>query len=268
MQIVNKLKNWYWSTTNATQKIPDTTGNKTKSAWQSAGSSVSSLGIKTQNGGSWLKKGLPLVAIIAVGFWVVSYFGTSHPISSHRSVKDKSMQALEANVGGTIEATTEVANSSVETEKATWIQISLSNGNKVEFTKGSFGHHLTAWLAGDDDAGTKTFMWDNLNFTNGSAELQDESIDQLTKIALVLKEYSWEQVIIEAHTDYIGNAAANKLLSQQRAESAKEWFVIYANIDATKMEAKGWGSDKWTASNDIPKEGMNSGRMDFVITKK
>ena len=260
MQIIKVIKNWFW-------KASDDAGNETKGAWQDSRSSVSNIGIKSQKGGSWFKKSLPLLLILAIGIWAVWHFTGHNPLSAIWSNTDSSVQTLEANAGSVIEPTSEVANSTIESEIASWIKISLPNGENVEFEEGSFGHNLTTWLA-SEDAGIKIFTWDNLKFPNGSAELQEESAEQLTKIALVLNEYSWEQILIEAHSDYIGNAASNKLLTQQRADSAKEWFVTYANIDATAIEAQGWGSEKWTASSDMPEEGMSSGRIDFVITKK
>ena len=48
---------------------------------------------------------------------------------------------------------------------------------------------------------------------------------QLDRIALILKQISSKMIIIEGHTDNLGDPQANMQLGQRRAASVKEYFV-------------------------------------------
>lgn len=242
--------------------------NQANETWQNASSSVSNMGIQSQNSGVWWKKALPLLLILAVGFWAVSYFTGTNPLSGLWGKTENSMQTLEASVDGAMESTSNAAGTAMGSVKGAFSTFSLPNGENIEFTKGSFGENLTTWLASDEIEEGKVFTFDNLNFATGSADLAEESKVQLNNLAQVLNAYPSVQIRIEGHTDNTGNAAANKLLSQQRAESAKEYLVTSANLDATRIATQGWGSEKAVARNDTPEDRLKNRRTDLVITQK
>ncbi len=99
-------------------------------------------------------------------------------------------------------------------------------------------------------------------FKTGSAELDKKSTPVLTKATDVFKKYSDIRVEIDGHTDNVGNADANTVLSQKRAESVKEFFVKHG-IDQGRLEAKGYGPSKPVASNDTEAGRAKNRRVEF-----
>ncbi|MFN9118712.1 MAG: OmpA family protein, partial [Gemmatimonas sp.] len=75
-----------------------------------------------------------------------------------------------------------------------------------------------------------------------------ESQEIVTQIADMLRENPSLQVSVEGHTDNIGTAKANQLLSQARATAVMN-AVIAKGIARTRLSAKGWGQTKPMADN-------------------
>ena len=63
----------------------------------------------------------------------------------------------------------------------------------------------------------------------------------INDLAGVMKQYPDLNVVIEGHTDSVGNAAYNKKLSQGRADAVKKYMVEKAGIDANRIKAQGFG---------------------------
>ena len=268
MQLVTTIKKWFGMGSKSIQQSENDAENKMKGEWQASSSTVSNLGLKQQNNGSFSRKAIPLVLILAVGFWAVSHFTGINPLSGLWGNPESLIQTLEANVDGAMESTSNAVGTNMEVVKGALSTFSLPNGESLEFSEGSFGHGLATWLASDETVEGKVFTFDNLNFTMGSAELDEESKVQLNNLASVLSAYPSVQIRIEGHTDNTGNAAANKLVSQQRAESVKEHLVTYGNLDAIRITAQGWGIEKPIASGETPEDRLKNLRTDLVITQK
>jgi outer membrane protein OmpA-like peptidoglycan-associated protein len=74
-----------------------------------------------------------------------------------------------------------------------------------------------------------------------------------------------KKVRVEGHTDNKGDAAKNLELSKKRAASVRDWLVK-DGIDATRLDAEGYGDTKPIAPNDTAKNRAQNRRVDFVIT--
>ena len=87
-----------------------------------------------------------------------------------------------------------------------------------------------------------------INFETGKSTILPESQEIVTQIADMLRENPSLQVSVEGHTDNIGTAKANQLLSQARAAAVMN-AVIAKGIARTRLSAKGWGQTKPVADN-------------------
>ena len=58
------------------------------------------------------------------------------------------------------------------------------------------------------------------------------------------------RITISGHTDSVGTARYNQMLSVKRAQSVKEYVVKMGGIAPERVEAKGYGSSRPAASND------------------
>jgi outer membrane protein OmpA-like peptidoglycan-associated protein len=94
----------------------------------------------------------------------------------------------------------------------------------------------------------KTLVLKGVNFRTGSAALTPASRAVLNAAANLLKASPDVRVEIGGHTDNRGAARANTRLSQLRANSVKA-ALVRAGIDASRLEAKGYGPSEPMADN-------------------
>ena len=81
-----------------------------------------------------------------------------------------------------------------------------------------------------------TFGFDKTNITKESEKILDNAL-------IILKSHTEIQVEISGHTDNVGTKKYNKLLSEKRAESVKNWLVK-RGVDASRILSIGYGMDK------------------------
>ena len=101
-------------------------------------------------------------------------------------------------------------------------------------------------------------------FATGSATIAPESTPTLKEIGEMLKAHPELKLVIEGHTDNVGNAAANQTLSEQRAAAVKQYLVSTYGIPAARLQAKGYGASKPVASNDTPEGRQQNRRVELV----
>jgi len=85
-------------------------------------------------------------------------------------------------------------------------------------------------------------------FKTASAELTTDSYATLDSLAVQLKAIPEAKLEVQGHTDNIGNAAKNKKLSAQRAESVVK-YLAGKGVDKARLQAKGYGSEKPVGDN-------------------
>lgn len=94
------------------------------------------------------------------------------------------------------------------------------------------------------DALTARGRWatQGIHFATGKADLQPESRPVLKQIAATLKEHPDLRIVVEGHTDNVGEAAANLTLSEARAAAVKVALVAGFGIGADRIAAMGFGA--------------------------
>lgn len=100
--------------------------------------------------------------------------------------------------------------------------------------------------------------FDNLEFETGKAVIKAESIESLTKLAEVLAKKPEWKLQISGHTDNVGAAQSNLILSKKRAESVRAFFVTQG-INEDRMSALYFGETVPIADNST-KEGRQTNR--------
>ena len=85
-------------------------------------------------------------------------------------------------------------------------------------------------------------------FDTGKATLQDSSTSTLNEIIKLLQQDVALKLRIEGHTDNVGAAASNQILSQKRADAVRTWLVSHG-IAADRLTAKGYGDTKPVSDN-------------------
>jgi outer membrane protein OmpA-like peptidoglycan-associated protein len=86
-------------------------------------------------------------------------------------------------------------------------------------------------------------------FAFGSAELRPPSEAALGAIASVMRQHPDWVITIEGHTDSIGGAASNQVLSKRRAAAVRDALVRRHGIPAARLVARGFGLTRPIAPN-------------------
>jgi outer membrane protein OmpA-like peptidoglycan-associated protein len=101
-------------------------------------------------------------------------------------------------------------------------------------------------------------------FDVNSDKIKGESYKTLADIISMLTEAPALRVSIDGHTDSDGSDASNTELSQKRAESVKAYLIENGKIDASRLEAKGYGETKPIDANTTPEGKANNRRVELT----
>jgi outer membrane protein OmpA-like peptidoglycan-associated protein len=105
---------------------------------------------------------------------------------------------------------------------------------------------------------------DAMQFPPLSAELQPAALQFLDRLALLLQQNPKVTLDIDAHTDGVGEAAANQQLSEFRA-GAVVIYLAGKGIDPARLHATGHGSSAPVA-DDATEAGRNlNRRVEFTV---
>jgi outer membrane protein OmpA-like peptidoglycan-associated protein len=106
-----------------------------------------------------------------------------------------------------------------------------------------------------------------MNFPSGRSDLPAEALPVLAKVKAVAQGLGPDAVIVEGHTDSVGDPALNEKLSQKRADAVAQYLAT-TGIDAKKIQSVGYGFKKPISSNRTPVGRSQNRRVDVVITPK
>jgi outer membrane protein OmpA-like peptidoglycan-associated protein len=112
--------------------------------------------------------------------------------------------------------------------------------------------------------GTSMVLEDIL-FKRGTSELaEDRSLVLVTGLADFLKENSGIRILLEGHTDNLGNAQLNKELSLNRASAIRQ-LLVDQGISFERIRIAGWGGSKPIADNQTEEGRTKNRRVEMVI---
>jgi OOP family OmpA-OmpF porin len=99
-------------------------------------------------------------------------------------------------------------------------------------------------------------------FTQNSIEIPVYANEMLASAAALMKSQPNIAAVIEGHTDSVGDAAYNKLISENRAAAVKN-FLVGQGIAISRLSVAGFGSEKPIESNDTP-QGRSKNRRVMI----
>jgi outer membrane protein OmpA-like peptidoglycan-associated protein len=99
-----------------------------------------------------------------------------------------------------------------------------------------------------------------------SAELKPEAVDQLQKLAELIRRNPKATFTIEGHTDSFGTEVYNLDLSLRRADSVKYWLIQNMGITPERIQTKGLGNSRpiVAAGKSVEEQAPNR-RVEIVI---
>ena len=102
-----------------------------------------------------------------------------------------------------------------------------------------------------------------INFDTGKATLRPESNAVLEEVRKLAASHPDLKLRIEGHTDNVGNAAANRKLSEERANAVRGWLVAHG-VKAGQLAASGLGDTKPVADNKTEDGRAKNRRVELV----
>jgi len=105
-----------------------------------------------------------------------------------------------------------------------------------------------------------------IQFPVGQAVIMPDNYGLLSKVQRAIRTFGEPDVVIEGHTDTTGSDEINEHLSQQRAESVRQYLVANKTLPEEKIVAVGYGSKRPLASNATEEGRAINRRIDVVIS--
>jgi OmpA-OmpF porin, OOP family len=114
-----------------------------------------------------------------------------------------------------------------------------------------------------DELNKNGFIALYINFDTGKADLKADGQATAKEIIAMLKASPALRISIEGHTDNVGQPAANKTLSENRAKSVMA-AIVAGGIDAKRLSAAGFGQEKPIADNRGEEGRAKNRRVELV----
>ncbi|MFA5575175.1 MAG: DUF5723 family protein [Brumimicrobium sp.] len=106
--------------------------------------------------------------------------------------------------------------------------------------------------------------FDNLEFETAKAVIKEDSYPSLNGLADVLKKKPEWKLQISGHTDNVGNAQKNMVLSKNRAESVQK-FLMERGIDKDRFNVLYFGDTQPIAPNNTAEGRQKNRRVEMKI---
>jgi outer membrane protein OmpA-like peptidoglycan-associated protein len=111
-----------------------------------------------------------------------------------------------------------------------------------------------------------TYAIKNILFATNSSILTEQSKFIIKEFSKFMLENKNIDIVIQGHTDDLGDAAKNIILSEERSKAVKE-YLISLGVEANRLEAKGFGAKLPKVLNDSEQNRAINRRTDFLISK-
>lgn len=112
----------------------------------------------------------------------------------------------------------------------------------------------------------KILLDKKIEFETSKSAILPSSTPVLEEVLSVLKKAPQLSVSINGHTDNSGDPAANRVLSQQRAQAVVDWLAK-SGVAANRMKAAGFGPDKPIATNATPEGRAQNRRVEIIANE-
>ncbi len=103
-----------------------------------------------------------------------------------------------------------------------------------------------------------------INFNTGQSSFKSDALPVLKAITAIIKEYPSAEFLIEGHTDSTGSEATNQRLSEDRANSVKN-YLVENGVQASRLTTIGYGESKPIASNITVKGRAENRRVEVKL---
>lgn len=111
-------------------------------------------------------------------------------------------------------------------------------------------------------------MLETVNFGSGKPDFSEKMHERLRYAARFILGFPDFPVIVQGHTDNLGDKQRNVELSQSRAEQVKQYLHDIQQIPRQQMFARGYADTHPVASNNTETGRFDNRRVDIVMVHK
>ena len=113
----------------------------------------------------------------------------------------------------------------------------------------------------------KTVVLKNVFFDTDKFDLKAKSKVELDKLVSFLTKNKTVKIELGGHTDNVGSAKSNQVLSENRAKSVND-YLVEKGVDVARLTIKGYGDTKPIADNTTEQGRAENRRTEFKIIAK
>jgi OOP family OmpA-OmpF porin len=105
----------------------------------------------------------------------------------------------------------------------------------------------------------------DIQFEINQKTVQRESEEKIDKVALFMKKYPNTTAVIEGHSDEVGSAPDNMMLSERRAAGVVTYLVDHGGIARSRLKSVGYGETRPIADNNTEAGKRQNRRINAII---
>ena len=102
-------------------------------------------------------------------------------------------------------------------------------------------------------------------FDTGKYTLRPIAREKLAKLSGILLAYASLSLELEGHTDNVGTDDYNQQLSENRANSVRD-YLIHEGINSSSVAARGFGEGQAVATNDTAAGRQENRRVELIVS--
>ena len=168
-----------------------------------------------------------------------------------------------AHVASLAEKRVEIARTIAEGGKArAEIEKLLESRRQVELEARE--KEIAELQARPTESGMVLTLGGDLLFKTGSSAVSPGAQAQLGRVAQFLNSNADREVVVSGHTDSVGSAERNQILSEQRAAAVGR-YLTGQGISASRIATRGFGASLPIAPNETAAGRQQNRRVDIMI---
>jgi len=179
------------------------------------------------------------------------------------------MARAEADQARAGQARAEADSAQAKTDAANTVALAQEQAAKAEADKAQLRSQLlsqlNAVLATRDTARGLVINMSDVLFETAKSGLRPLARERLAKIAGIVVANPDLQLIAEGHTDSVGTDAYNQQLSEERAESVRN-YLVQQGVPASSATSRGFGKTQPVASNQTAAGRQQNRRVELVVS--
>jgi outer membrane protein OmpA-like peptidoglycan-associated protein len=131
--------------------------------------------------------------------------------------------------------------------------------------RAKLSEQLNSILQTRDSARGLIVSMSDVLFDTGKFSLKPGAREKLAKVAGILLAYPGLNIEVGGYTDNVGGDAMNQTLSENRADSVRD-YLVQEGVSANSVSAKGFGNTLPVASNDNSAGRQQNRRVELLVS--